>query len=152
MDPATFATELGILAVRGIADMGERACDQMICNKLIAAQQSCELRRYLDGAAADASIRDIVDSCRVWESHTEAGYDGRDGVNPKFLRMVSQVASDAQPHLASEESEASEDNMRWLVPTPAESPPRVALSSAARELLIQHVLETVRSGRPAIQM
>ena len=84
VDPATFATELGILAVRGFADMGERACDQMIRNKLIAAQQSCELRRYLDGAAADASIRDIVDSCRVWESHTEAGYDGRDGVTPNF--------------------------------------------------------------------
>ena len=124
----------------------------MIHIKFIADQQSCELRRYLDDAATDASIRDIVDSCCVWESHTEAGYDGRDGVNPKFLRMISQVASDAQPHLASEESEASQDNMRRLVPTPAESAPRVALSLMDRELLIQRVLETVRSGRPAIQM
>ena len=148
VDPATIATELGIVAMRGFADMGERARDLMIRNKFIAAQQSCELRRYLDGAAADASIRDIVDSCCVWESHTEAGYDGHDGVNPKFLRMISQVASDAQPHLASEESEASQDNMRRLVPTPVESPPRVALSSTDRELLIQRVLETyVQAGQ-----
>ena len=41
--------------------------------------------------------------------------------------------------------------MRRLVPTPAVSPPRVALSSADRELLIQRVLEAVHSGRPAIQ-
>ena len=88
----------------------------------------------------------------MWENLTEAGYNGRDGINPKFLRMISQVASDAQPHLASEESEASQDNMRRLVPTPAESPPKVALSSVDRELLIQRVLETVHSGRPAIQM
>ena len=73
MDPVIFVTELGILAVRGFENMGERTRDLMIRNKFIAAQQSCELRRHLDGASADASIRDIVDSCRVWESHTEAG-------------------------------------------------------------------------------
>ena len=43
VDPATFATELGILAVRGFVDMGERARDLMIRNKFITAQQSCEL-------------------------------------------------------------------------------------------------------------
>ena len=71
MDPATFATELGILAVRGFGDMGRRARDLMVRNKFIAAQQSCELRRYLDGASSDAPIREIVDSCRVWESHSD---------------------------------------------------------------------------------
>ena len=70
MDPTTFATELGILAVRGFGDLGKRARDLMIQNKFIAAQQSCELRRYLDGASSDASIREMVDSCRVWESHS----------------------------------------------------------------------------------
>ena len=29
------------------------------------------LRRHLDGAAREASIGDIVDSCRIWESHAE---------------------------------------------------------------------------------
>ena len=44
LDPATFAMELGILAMRGFADMNEKAWDLMICKLLIAAQRSCELR------------------------------------------------------------------------------------------------------------
>ena len=66
VDPATFATELGILAVCGFGDMGKRTRDLLVQNKFIAVQQSCGLRRYLDGASLEAPIREIVDSCRVW--------------------------------------------------------------------------------------
>ena len=68
LDLATFATELGILALRGFSNMKEKARDLMVRNKFIVAQQSCDLRRHLDGAAPEASI---VDSCRIWESHAE---------------------------------------------------------------------------------
>ena len=51
--------------------MGKRARDLMVRNKFIAAQQSCGLRRYLVGVSSDAPIREIVDSCRVWESHSD---------------------------------------------------------------------------------
>ena len=74
LDPATFARELGILALRGFADMKEKARDLMIHNKFIAAQRSCDLCRHLDGAASETSIGDIVDSCRIWESHAEPVY------------------------------------------------------------------------------
>ena len=37
VDPATFTTELGILAVRGFENMGERARGLMVQNKFIAA-------------------------------------------------------------------------------------------------------------------
>ena len=60
LDLATFATEFGILDLRGFSDM-----------KDIVAQQSCDFPRYLDGAAPEATIWDIVDSCRVWQSHAE---------------------------------------------------------------------------------
>ena len=63
VDPATFATELGVLAMQGFDNMGERARGLMIRNKFIAAQPSRALRRHLDGASAEASIGDIVDSC-----------------------------------------------------------------------------------------
>ena len=53
MDPATFATELGILAVCGFSDMNGKAQDLMIRNKSMVAQRSCELRRHLDGAAEE---------------------------------------------------------------------------------------------------
>ena len=43
----------------------------MVRDKFIASQRSCDLRRHLDGAAPETSILDIVDSCRIWESHGE---------------------------------------------------------------------------------
>ena len=71
MDPATFATELEILAVRGFGDMGKRARDWMIRDRFIAPQRGCGLRRHLDGVSSDTPIRDIVDRCCVWERHSE---------------------------------------------------------------------------------
>ena len=71
LDPATYATELGILALRGFSNMKEKARDLLVCNKFIAAQQSCDLRRYLDDVAPEAAIGNIVDSFRVWESDAE---------------------------------------------------------------------------------
>ena len=35
VDPATFAMELGILAVRGFGDMGKRARDSMVRDNLL---------------------------------------------------------------------------------------------------------------------
>ena len=119
VDPATFATEL---AVRGFENMGERARDLMVRNRFIAAQQSRTLRRHLDGASVEASIGDIVDSCRVWESHTEAGYDGPD---LKFQHTISQVADGAQPQLRSITSDTLQENTGLLLPMPALSPPGV---------------------------
>ena len=72
LDPATFATELGILAIQGFEDMKEQARDTMIRDKFIAGQRQCALRQQLDGFAQDTPIGEIVDSCRVWESHSES--------------------------------------------------------------------------------
>ena len=41
-------------------------------DKFIAGQRQCALRRQLDGFAQDTPIGEIVDSCRVWESHSES--------------------------------------------------------------------------------
>ena len=79
VDPATFANELGILAVRGFGDMGKRVRDSMIRDIFIAAQQNCGLRRHLDGVPSDTPIWEIVDSCRVWESHTDRELSSDDG-------------------------------------------------------------------------
>ena len=52
LDPATFATDLGILAIQGFEDMKEQARDTMIRDKFIAGQRQC-------------AIGEIVDSCRA---------------------------------------------------------------------------------------
>ena len=72
LDPATFATDLGMLAIQGFGDMREQARDTMIRDKFIAGQEQCALRRQLDGFAQDTPIGEIVDSCRVWESHSDS--------------------------------------------------------------------------------
>ena len=142
VDPATFATELGILAVR------EHARDLMVRNKFIAAQQSYALRRHLDGASADASIGEIVDSCRVWESHSEAGYGGRD---LKFPHTISQVTEEPQSQEGSIASDTLQESTGLLLPTPALSPLKVTRSSSDRELLIQRIMEAICPGRSVIQ-
>ena len=68
-DPAAFATELEILAVRGFGDVGQRARTRMVRDRFILGQRSCGLRRHLDSVPPDTPIRDIVDRCRVCESH-----------------------------------------------------------------------------------
>ena len=72
LDPATFATDLGILAIQGFEDMKKQARDTMIRDKFIAGQEQCALRRQLDGFAQDTPIGEIVDSCCVWESHSDS--------------------------------------------------------------------------------
>ena len=56
--------------------MGKRARNWMIRDRFIAAQRSCGLHRHLDCVPPDTPIRDIVDRCRVWESHSELNGSG----------------------------------------------------------------------------
>ena len=100
MDPATFATELEILAVRGFGDMGKRARNWMIRDRFIAAQQSCGLHRHLDCVTPDTPIRDIVYRCRVWESHSELKGSG--------------LGADLNPDL-SDRIHWSLFNIRWWI-------------------------------------
>ena len=51
--------------------MGTRARNRMVRDKFIADQRSCGLRRHLDSVPPDTLIREILDRCRVWESHSE---------------------------------------------------------------------------------
>ena len=48
-----------------------------IRDRFIDGHASCELRRHLDSVAPETPIRDIVDRCRVWESHADS--DNRKG-------------------------------------------------------------------------
>ena len=72
LDPATFAKELGILALRGFADMKEKVRDLMIRNKFIAAQRNCDMRRHLDAGG---------------ERTTSEG----DALGPRIRRTVAQM-------------------------------------------------------------
>ena len=68
-DPAIFATALETLAVKAFGDMGQTARLRLIRDRFIAGHNNCDLRRHLDSISPETPIRDVVDRCRVWESH-----------------------------------------------------------------------------------
>ena len=53
---------------------------RLIRDRFIAGHESCDLRRYLDCVPPDTPLRDIVDRCRVWESHAD----------PDVVRRISK--------------------------------------------------------------
>ena len=70
-DPSIFATALETLAVKAFGEMGQTARLRLIRDRFIAGHSSCELRRHLDSVPPETHIRDVVDLCRVWESHAD---------------------------------------------------------------------------------
>ena len=68
-DPSNFGITLETLAVKAFGDMGQTARLRLIRDRFIAGHESCELRQHLDYLPPDKPLRDIVDRCRVWESH-----------------------------------------------------------------------------------
>ena len=70
-DPSIFAIALETLAVKAFGDMGQTPRLRLIRDRFIAGHASCELCRYLDSVPPETPIRDVVDRCRVWESHAD---------------------------------------------------------------------------------
>ena len=56
-----FAIELERLAMRAFADLNASERLQLVCDRLIAGQMECSLRRHLDSVGPGTPIRDIVD-------------------------------------------------------------------------------------------
>ena len=49
--------------------MGQTSRLRLIRDRFIAGHSNCDLRRYLDSVSPE--IRDVVDRCRIWESHAD---------------------------------------------------------------------------------
>ena len=124
LDPATFATDLGMLAIQGFADMREQARDTMIRDKFIAGQEQCALRRQLDGFAQDTPIGEIVDSCRVWESHSDSDRiagkrveletDNQSGDSRTWERnRVTVVVDNREPEREAREEVSDSQGIEW---------------------------------------
>ena len=99
-DPSNFAIVLETLAVKAFGNMGQTARLRLIRDRFIAGHENCDLRRYLDCVPPDKPLRDIVDRCRVWESHgaTETRRVSKplpDPVYPTY--MVGQSDYDDEP-------------------------------------------------------
>ena len=109
----------------------------------MAGHDSCDLRRHLDSVVSETPIRDIVDRCRVWESHTDS--DARRFSRPGPERALPVCTVD-DPGCGRDDrmvavvttllTAPDQLELRWLLPTPvAPAPPPKPVPSAVEQLL-----------------
>ena len=86
------------LSSLAFGDIGQTSRLRLIRDRFIAGHESCELRRHLDCLAPDTPLRDIVDRCRVWESHSD--FSGRNVSRPELpypAYVVKTSEKDPEP-------------------------------------------------------
>ena len=74
--------------------MGQTAGLRLIRDRFIAGHSNCDLRRHLDRVSPETPIRDVVDRCRVWESHADPAVRQIGKPNPN-LTYPTYAAGDA---------------------------------------------------------
>ena len=143
-DPSIFAVALETLAVKAFGDMDQTA-------------RLYILRRHLDSVSPETPIQDIVDRCRVWESHADLNIwilsrPGPDRTLPIYMvdalseavddRVVAAVAT-TQP-----KPDQLETLLRCLLSGPVvPSPPPEPVPSVLEQLL-QSLLTEAQAPRP----
>ena len=92
-DPSIFATALEILAIKAFGGMGQTARLRIIRDRFVAGHNSCELHRQLDSVPPETPMHDIVDRCRVWESHADSDVRraSKPGPDQTFLTYMVRI-------------------------------------------------------------
>ena len=96
-------------------------------------------------------MADIVDCCRVWESHLEVEIEQQTRTDRCPARAICQVTVDEQAPAESPETELLEDIIRKLLPTPALPPPVAAPIPSDRDLLVQRLMGAICPPQPVPQ-
>ena len=97
---------------------------RLIRDRFIAGHTSCDLRRYLDCVPPDTPLRDIVDRCRVWESHGTTD-----------IRRVSKPVPDTVYPTYTVEQPEYEDEKVCLVSVNKQSNPTDQTEELLRKLV-----------------
>ena len=102
--------------MKAFGNMGQTARLRLIRDCFIAGHSSCELRRNLDSVPPETPIRDVVDRCRVWESHAD----------PETRRVSKPGLEPVYPAYVVSESDKGVDDLRVVaVATPQSKPDQV---------------------------
>ena len=151
-DPSIFATALETLVVKAFVDMGQTARLQLIRDRFIAGHSSCELWRHLDSVPPETPIRDVVDRCRIWESHADPAVrrvskPSPDPIYPAYVVGDSDNISETTWVVAvtrpTSGPDQLEDLLQWLlmaIDTPAPIPEVPPV-----EKLLQHLVAETQS-------
>ena len=128
-DPAIFATAFETLAMKAFGDMGRTAHLCLIRDRFTAGHSNCDLRRHLDSVPPETPIRDIVDRCRVWESHADQSSHRLTKPSPDPIYLV-YVVGDADYNI--ETTRVAEDTGQKSKPHQLEDLFRRVLTTAER--------------------
>ena len=135
--------------------MGQTARLRLIRDRFIAGHSNCDLRRHLDSVSPETPIRDVVDRCRVWESHADPAVRRMskptpDPTYPAYVvgdadsdNAVTRVA--AVTGLRSDQNQL-EDLLRCVISTAERLAPKPEISDMAK--LLQHLVREP-PNRPA---
>ena len=158
-DPANFGITLETLAVKAFGDIGQTSRLRLIRDRFIAGHESCELRRHLDCLPPDTPLRNIVDRCRVWESHSDLS--GRNVSKPELTYpayVVKKSENDPEPVRAVtvNKPERSVDDtnklLRKLVEmlTPGATSTARAPEPSVLDKLVQLLTEKAATRKPVL--
>ena len=118
---------------------------------IFAIELETALHRHLDSLGPDTPMADIVDCCRVWESHWDVETEPRTSADRRPARAICQVTVDEQTPTVSPETETLENTIRRLLPTPVLPGPRADPIPEDQDLLIQRLFGTIGPPKPVAQ-
>ena len=103
-----------------------------------------------DSLGPNTPMADIVDCCRVWESHREVEVEStpRMSADRCPARTICQITEDEPAPAASPETGNWEDIIRKLLPTPALPPQPAVPIPSDRDVLIQQLMEALCPPMP----
>ena len=82
--------------------MGQTARLRLVRDRFITSHSTCDLRRHLDSVSPETPIRDVVDRCRVWESHAD----------PAVRRMSKPTPDPIYPAYAVSDTDSANEVTR----------------------------------------
>ena len=142
-DPAAFAIKLETLARKAFVDAPVRL--QLVRDRFITGQEHRALRRHLDSVGPDTPISDIVDRCRVWESHEDRNFgplSRHEPTGPRGVFQVTQQISDEHSGMSTEPDKNSSEfgilaqRLREMVQQPGpENSEKIDIEHLLRRLL-----------------
>ena len=157
--PPNFAITLETLAVKAFGNILVIRL-RLIRDRFIAGHGSCDLRRYLDCVPPDTPLRDIVDRCRVWESHAdpevrriskpmpEPAYPTYVVKQPDYETEPVRVVTVNKPNSLVDQSEELLKKLLAVL-TPTVSPPARAPELSPMDKLVQLLLSETAKREPA---
>ena len=155
----TIQTALEMLVIKAFGDMGQTARLHIIRDRFVAGHDSCELRRHLDSVPPETPIRDIVDSCQVWESHADSDVrrlskPGPDRALPTYMVGDSGCRMEDWMVAAVTISQSTPDQLgtllRRLLPGPVVPAPPPKPEPSTVEQLLRCLLAAAQARKPAL--